>query len=164
MENELLSNIDLTFLSKLFKISSLNGILSKDLFAKTSPKLGCYIVNLDDAIGGGTHWTGLIITKDMAIYYDSFGAPAPNSIISFVRRYNANIKIIYSIDQIQHMDSVYCGYFVVYFLYFFNVLNKRCTNYRYLINRHNMIYSLNNRKLNDRVLKTLIKNILDKKL
>jgi len=28
MENELLSNIDLTFLSKLFKISSLHGILT----------------------------------------------------------------------------------------------------------------------------------------
>jgi hypothetical protein len=160
-DEELLSNIDLEYLAKLFKIPLMN-ILSRDLFNKATPKLGSYIVNLDDSTGIGTHWCAFIITDKMAMYFDSFGAPMPQAILRFIKRYNSNLKIIYSIDQIQHRDSIYCGYFCVFWLYFFNVLHKRCTNYRYLINRHNMVYSLDNRKLNDRVLKGLIKNILDK--
>jgi hypothetical protein len=161
MEDELLSNIDLNYLSKLFKIPLIN-ILSRDLFKQAVPKLGSYIVNLDHSSGGGTHWTAFIITKDLAIYYDSFGAPLPEAVLKFIKRYNNKNKIIYSSDQIQHKDSVYCGYFCVYWLYFFNVLHARCKNYRYLVNRHNMIYSLDNRKLNDKILKGLIKKILDK--
>ena len=161
MSDELLSNIDLEYLSKLFKIQ-ICSILSKDLFNKAVPKVGSYIVNLDDSTGYGTHWTAFIITDKIAMYFDSFGAPMPQSILRFIKRYNSKLKIIYSIDQIQHKESIYCGYFCVYWLYFFNVLHKRCSNYRYLINRHNMIYSLDNRRLNDRILKCLIKNVLDK--
>lgn len=159
-EFELLSNIDLEVYCKMLKIPLID-ILNKNLFNNIKPKLGAYIINLQDAgDGGGTHWTALLITNTYAIYYDSFGGHIPKDILKFIRRYNKLIKIIYSIDQIQSLSSVFCGYYCLYFLYFFSVLHKKCTNYRYLLNKHNSIFSLNNRHLNNMILRKLIKGIV----
>lgn len=155
----LLSTLDLLHYAKLFKID-LVEVLSKDLFDDIKPKIGNYIINLQDYYDGqGSHWTTLIIKKDMAIYYDSYGIVPPRSIINFIKRLNKNIKFYYSLDQIQHKDSQLCGYFCLYFLYFVTVLHKKCTKYRYLLNKHNKIFSLENKLLNDKILQKLIKNI-----
>jgi hypothetical protein len=161
MSDELLSNIDLKWLSKLFQIP-LISVLSKDLFQRSTPKLGSYIVNLDNSTGIGSHWTAFIITKHLTLYFDSFGAPIPEPILQFIKRYNKHSRILYSIDQIQHKSSIYCGYYCIWWLYFITVLHKHCKNYRHLLNRHNMVYSLEDRERNDKILKELIGNILRK--
>jgi hypothetical protein len=161
METELLSNKDLEYYAHIFKLP-LNDVLSKDLFKNITPRLGNYIINLEDSIQGGSHWTCLILTKDIAIYWDSFGAPIPQDILKFIKRYNKKITIIYSIDQIQHMSSIYCGWFCIWFLLYMTVLRKTVTNYRYLLNRHNALFDLEKRKKNDQILKELIKNYIIK--
>ena len=155
---ELLSNIDLVYYCKLLKIPLIE-VLQKDLFEQINkPREGCYIVNLQDSnIGNGTHWTCLILTKTIAIYYDSFGLAIPTPIKKFIMRFNKKSKVLYSIDQIQDMKSVFCGWFVLYFLYFMTVLYKKSYNYRYLTNKHNAIFSLKNQYLNDRIIQKLIK-------
>lgn len=157
---ELLSNFDLENYCRMLSIP-LNDVLSKDLFKNVNPKVGCYIINLQSStIGLGTHWCALLITTTYAIYYDSFGGYIPTSILKFVRRFNKTIKIIYSIDQIQEKHSLFCGWFCLYFLWFYTILHHKCTNYKYLLNKHNSIFSLSNRHLNDRILRVLISNIV----
>ena len=128
---ELLSNEDIEYYCKSLKIPLIE-ILNKNLFNNIKPKKGAYVINLQNAgVGPGTHWTALIITNAYAIYYDSFGGHIPKDILKFIRRYSKLIKIIYSIDQIQQIDSIFCGWFCVYFLYFFTVQHKKCTNYKH---------------------------------
>jgi hypothetical protein len=161
MDTELLTNFDLEYYAGLFKIP-LHDVLSKDLFNTIKPKVGGYIINLEDSDLGGSHWTCLILTKyrNLAIYYDSFGKPMPQDIIRFIKRFNKKCNIIYNIDQIQDIDSIYCGYFCLYFLYFFLVKHKKCKHHRYLLNKHNSIFDLENKKSNDNKLKILIKSII----
>ena len=158
MTSKLLSNLDLKRLAELYNIP-LKNVLSKDIFDKMKPVVGNYVVNLDDSTNGGTHWTGLILNDKYAVYYDSFGMPMPQSILRFIKRFNKKLKIIYSIDQIQHVESVYCGWFVLYLFYFYSVLHAKNKNYPYLLNKHNSIFSLSNRKLNDGILRKLFANM-----
>ena len=160
---ELTSNIDLHEYAKLLKIP-LHSVLNKDLFKNIIPiKQGCYIINLQDSqTGSGSHWVALYLNKKIAIDFNSFGISIPTVILNFVRRFDKNIKIINSIDQIQTMKSIFCGYYCIYFLYFFSVLHKKCSNYTYLLNKHNSIFSIYNKNLNDLILRKLFKNIIEK--
>lgn len=156
---ELLSNHDLVYFCKKLKIN-IKAVTFKDLFKYVKPEEGCYIINLDDSttMKYGTHWTCLIIINSYALYYDSFGLPIPKPIKSFIRR-NRSKQIYYSVDQIQALPSVACGYYVLYFLYFMTVKHKKCKEYRYLLNKHNSIYSLSLKKYNDVILQKLIQTV-----
>jgi hypothetical protein len=155
----LLSNINIIAYCKLFKIN-LHHCMSKDLYDDIIPKVGCYVINLEDSdAGNGTHWTCLIITKRHAIYFDSFGLPIPESIKNFIHRFS-DIPIIYSTDQIQHMDSLFCGWFVIYFMWYITVKNKYSVNSYRNLNKHNVLYNLLDRKSNDKIIQRNIKYIL----
>lgn len=158
---DLLSNVDLINYSKLLHIP-LHNVLSKDLFAKVKPKKGGYIINLQDHDkGNGTHWTALVLLEDHAIYYDSYGIVPPKDIRKFVSRYDKKMPILYSTDQIQSLESVLCGWYCIFFLYYFTVLHKNSkAKVRYLQNKHNAIFSIRNRQRNDKILQSLIKNIM----
>lgn len=154
---DLLSNFDLENLYNNLNIK-LNAVLNKDLLNTIEPKIGNYIINLQNSYaGGGTHWTAFIIKKDITIYFDSYGVPPPNILLNFIHRFNKSSKIIYSIDQIQHYKSVLCGYYCLYFHYYFN--KNKIKNYTTLLNKHNSLYVYKNRKLNDKILQELIKRI-----
>ena len=70
-------------------------------------------------------------------------------------------NIIYSDDTIQSLNSVFCGYYVLAFLYW--MTNKYQYKYQY-----NLQYTLNqfrskfnnNTKKNDKILQSMIKKIL----
>lgn len=163
MDNvELLSNIDLTNFCKKLNIP-LNDVISKDLLQNIKPKIGAYIVNLQNHnIGNGTHWVCFIIFKSKVVYYDSFGLVCPLPVINFVRKYNNKINLIYSIDHIQNIDSVLCGWFVLFFLYFMLIMNKNNRNYAVLVNNHNKLFNAKGSKYNDNILQSLVKNLFQK--
>lgn len=155
---DLLSNIDLEYLYSKFHIP-LNNVLNKDIFKTIKPLRGNYIINIQDSNdGNGSHWVGLILHTKYAIYYDSFGFSMPNDILNFIYRYKTNISIIYSTDHIQHKYSILCGWYIFYFHYFFHTNRKH--NFKQLINIHNSLFNLKNRKLNDKILQKLITNII----
>ena len=159
---ELLSNFDLVSYCKALRIPLIK-LLAKDLYDDIEPKIGAYIVNMEDSDdGNGTHWIGFIISQNIAVYYDSYGMAIPNDIKRFLKRFNNKMSVIFSIDQIQTMQSVACGWFVLFFLYYFTVLNKGNTDYRLLMNKHNAIFSIRNKQLNDRILQQLIRNVFGK--
>ena len=149
------------YYSKLFNIDLIE-VLSKDLFSNIKPKIGSYIINLEDSEYGGSHWTTVILKHNIVLYYDSFSMPMPQIIIQFIKRFDKKVKIIYSIDQIQHIKSVYCGWFALWFIIFINVIHKKDTNYRYLLNKHNSMFDLDDKRSNDIKLKKYVKNHIDK--
>lgn len=156
MSSELLSNTDIEHYCRKLKIP-LVAILQKNLFKTLSPKPGAYVVNLQSTTeGSGTHWTALyIFPSNDAIYYDSFGLPIPTPILNFLSRYKNKLKILQSTDQIQEMSSIRCGWYALFFLAFMNN-HRNCVNKRQLLNKHNAIYSLKRKALNDRILQELI--------
>jgi len=155
---ELLSDQDLKVYAQQLKLPLL-AVLQKDMFRNIIPQIGAYIINLESStVGNGTHWTGLFITEKYAIYYDPYGLPIPTPLIKFIYKSIFKLKIIYSTDQIQEMNSVFCGWFVLYFIYFFNHYHK-VADKKFLLNKHNSLYSLKLKYLNDKILQKLITQI-----
>lgn len=161
IKSRLLNNSDLEEMCKNHNVP-LIGVFPKDKLEYTTPTKGAYIINLDDSDGGGTHWVGLILDKYIS-YFDSFGIKKPQDIRDFIWRYidenDMSDACIYSTKQIQHLKSDYCGYFVFFFLYHHLVINKGRSDNISLITEHNDLYRCNNRKINDKIIEKLIKNI-----
>ena len=118
-----LSNIDLTIWCKYLEIR-IKGIFSRDehMQKNHSP---C-IINLDDYEGVGTHSVCCIPghKKDTLWYFDSFGMHYPNEFKLRAEKDRIQ-KILYNNTQYQHIKSVLCGYYVLYFLHQALVHNKK---------------------------------------
>ena len=93
----------------------------KDALKDMSPVDGNYILNLassnDPVNYKGTHFLALIIRKNEAIYFDSFGVICPTEIIDFVKRRHG-CKLGYTTKDIQYIKSEMCGFYAVSFLKF----------------------------------------------
>lgn len=61
-----------------------------------------YILNLENAAEGGSHWTLLCNQW----YFDSYGTPPTKTIAPFVKQWNK--------QQLQSLESEACGFFVLY--------------------------------------------------
>lgn len=116
------TNYDL--IEKLQKLKiPVNGIYNKDKFTDLTPQQGFYIINLDDDTDSkgnqkqGTHWTGLYIEKNKAVYFDSFGFQAPRQVDFFLRKFK---PYMISQKEIQNIETTICGSYVLYFIYFMN--------------------------------------------
>ena len=163
MDNQkLLSNIDLEHYVSILKLS-LHPIRFVNQLKTLKPKTGNYIINLDRTQTTGTHWCCFIIYNTKLVYYDSFGIinGIPPEVISFGKRFNPNIKFIFNYDVNQDTKSIYCGWFVLFFIWFFNK-NKKCPNKRLLLTEHNKKFNTNDLLQNDLILKILIKEIFSK--
>jgi len=123
MKNKLttLTNFDLIDLAKKMNIK-LDGVLSKDEITK-SMKGQFFIINLDDSYEptNGTHWTALIHLHNEWVYFDSFGCVGPNIIEKLSKNY------LYTKDQVQDIEATSCGWWCLYFLYYFQY-NFQSTN------------------------------------
>lgn len=75
---------------------------------------GCGIVNLDRSTGPGTHFTLWMNLPDMphVYYFDSFGVVPPAEVEKWLK--TSSKPIAYSSEQVQAIDSSYCGYFCAY--------------------------------------------------
>jgi len=102
-----LSNFDITALMN--NEPRFGGVYMRDEVSD-APRDKSIIVNLDGAIGSGTHWVGLYRGAGYCYYFDSFGLPPPEEIVALCD------KLFYSSNQIQKLDSIMCGYYAVVFL------------------------------------------------
>ena len=108
-----LSNIDLMKWCKYLKIN-IKGIYSRD--EHMSKMHSPCIINLDSYESFGTHWTCCVpgYNKRTLWYFDSFGMPYPNEFK--MRAEKDGIKqILYNSTQYQHIKSVLCGYYCIFF-------------------------------------------------
>jgi hypothetical protein len=122
----MLTNEDLIKIAKKMNIN-LVGVCSKDELNKIHPKIGGYIINLQDVKdGNGTHWVSFILYQDnntiKSLYFDSYGIPPPIEIKNYIKRLNDN-KIPYNNRQIQKIYTSECGWYCLSFLY--NIQYKR---------------------------------------
>lgn len=115
----ILSNFDLIDLIKRIGLFPLfRGVYSKDQLDNIRKLEGIFIVNLDDFSNGGTHWVAVSTIKNNVAYYDSYGSLPPNSIDRYIKSVTGKKKYLINNVQIQSLDSTYCGWFAVFFLYF----------------------------------------------
>jgi hypothetical protein len=145
MSDLALSNHDIEDYYKQFKI---NLIACIDYHSLNQYGLndGSYVLNL-----GNQHWTGLFVIDQTGVYFDPFGVIYPVEVKEFCP------KIIYSDDQIQPLNSVLCGYYVLAFLYW--MTNKFQYNLQYTLNQFRSKYNDNTKK-NDKILQNMIKIII----
>ena len=138
-----------------------NGVHSRDNLPKITKK-GAYVINLDEYENTGTHWISLFIKTNEVIYFDSFGIEhIPKEINKFIcskelrakalgSAVGNNKKVKANIFRIQAYDSIMCGYFCIEFI---NYMLKGKT----LLDYTNL-FSPNDFKKNDRVIKRIFKN------
>ena len=111
-------------------------------------KKGVYVINLDEYENTGTHEVSLFFKPKYTVYFDSFAiAHIPKEINKFI---NKDIKS--NIFRIQAYDSIMCGYFCIEFInYMLKGKGKTLLDYTNL-------FSPNDFKKNDRVIKRIFKN------
>ena len=136
--------------------SRFNGVYSRDNLPKITKK-GAHVINLDEYENAGTHWIALFVKTNEVIYFDSFGIEhIPKEINTLIGTTKAsslernNKKIKANIFRIQAYDSIMCGYFCIEFI---NCILKGKT----LLDYTNL-FSPNDLKNNDRVIKRIFKN------
>jgi hypothetical protein len=126
----MLTNFQIIDLAKKLNIN-LIAVCSKNELNKVVPKVGGYIINLQDSTKGhGSHWTSFIIyqTPDNeynSLYFDSYGIRPPIEVENYINKIT-NKKIAYNLRQIQKIDTTECGYYCLSWLY--NMQYKRRSN------------------------------------
>jgi hypothetical protein len=99
----------------------LRRVCFKDKLNDEIPCHGGYIINMADSTEHGTHWIALYLAKYgkhcQAIYFDSFGKEPPIDIMTFCKRYGV-IELLVNNNQIQSINSGFCGQYCLDFLYF----------------------------------------------
>ena len=128
-------------------------------------KKGAYVINLDEYENTGTHWVSLFVKTNEVIYFASFSEEhIPKEINKFTGNSDttnstaepsslersAIARIKNSIFRIQAYNSIMCGYFCIEFINYM-LRGKTLLDYTNL-------FSPNNFKKNDQVIKRIFKN------
>ena len=124
----------------------------KDTIPKTL-KNGRYIINLNSSGESGSHWVCMIKQTQSVYYFDPYGVyPVQNLVDLCLKR---KLKLYYNMTQIQHVDSILCGWFCIAFLHFMETAKgdmiEKCFDFDDLFN--------SNTKKNDVILKKYINKI-----
>lgn len=152
---KILSDNDIKFIGQqlILKIH----VVAKDQLLGLACRNGCYIINLDDHSGNGTHWVALYIKNNQAVYFDSYAENYPLDVYEFVHR-NNNIDLIRNNIQLQHLDSNVCGWWCIYFLHYMDNSNVN-THVHDNIRKFNNQFNQYQLKANEKKLFNEIKKI-----
>jgi hypothetical protein len=107
------------------------GVFSKDELPEI-PKPGYYIVNLENetnaagVFNGGSHWVGIGIENNKAVYWDSYGVAPPVEVQRFLKQF---IPYQYSTKMIQSPKSGWCGMYQMYFIWFMTTHRQKMPDY-----------------------------------
>lgn len=106
-----------TLAEKLFLPSEFLGVFASDTLPKTSGPFHntALIINTDTQNLPGMHWVAIHTRIDEAYYFDSFGQPPPLIISTWLTKHFE--KWTFSSRQVQAMNSNFCGYFCLHFLF-----------------------------------------------
>lgn len=103
-------------------LKNFKGFYMADEHPKREP--GYYIYNLDDSKGTfsddpnaiGNHFVGLVVTPNESFYFDPYARPPDDRLVKWLKKRQPKYPIYYSTIQIQDINSVNCGFFVIDFL------------------------------------------------
>ena len=101
----------------------------------------------------GTHFVCLHANKNVLYYFDSLGLKCENE---YIKEFlNSTQRDVIEIGkQIQSFESIFCGYFCLSFILYMSV-NSKSSIQNYL-----NLFSVNNLKLNDKIVVELILELL----
>ena len=93
------------------------GVFALDKLPEKKIKLpASLIINNDVSSKKGEHWVALVLTKNEAFYFDSFGLPIiDRQILAFLSKQKYR-KVTYSTKCIQSIYSDKCGLFCILFV------------------------------------------------
>ena len=111
LPNRPLTNLELIDAAKKLRIPVFRGVFVRDNLPSKPNKTECGILNLDQSLGDGTHWTMWYRKNDTNYYFDSYGIQPPLE----MKRY-LNGTILYSTERIQPKGEVFCGHLCLYVL------------------------------------------------
>jgi hypothetical protein len=152
-----LSNYEIEDVARHYGINLIDCCM-KDELPRTI-KDGFYVVNLESSSQGeGTHWTTLIVQPNIAVFFDSFGAPPSTEIVDFVKK-RKGIHMAFNNEIIQDLSSENCGYFCLYLCWF---VKHHKGDLVKLADGFTRLFDENTKK-NDSILRQLFRNIPDKK-
>ena len=95
------------------KIAHFRGVFSRDDLPKKPYIIECGILNLDSALGGGTHWVAYYKNRNKVVYFDSFGDLRPPTELQI---YFKGYDIIYNYTNYQNYNTFICGHLCLQFL------------------------------------------------
>ena len=102
---------------KKHNIHNFTGVFSKDMLPSVMAKSSSCIINIENYFeGNGTHWVCVYNdpkSKDVE-YFDSFGLSPPDLIRHFLE--TTDKGIVYNDVDIQHINSMMCGYYCCYYV------------------------------------------------
>ena len=97
-----------------------NGVFTGDILPRT--KDGAYIINLDVKNSKGTRWVSLFISRNTAVYFDSFRIKHnPLEVLNKMR----DKSLTQNIFRIQENESILCD-FTISLSYNICLLEKLC--------------------------------------
>lgn len=101
---------------KKWKIGKFRGIFSRDTLPSVIHKNEKGIINLDDNIGGGTHWIAYSKNNFVTKYFDSYEDLKPPMEVELYLLSNGGGVIQYNYKRYQNFNSVNCGHLCLLFL------------------------------------------------
>jgi len=72
-----LSDKEIEYLAKFLKIDGFRGVFMRDTLPAKRREKECFVLNLDDSSGDGTHWVSCWVEKDECYYFDPIGDVLP---------------------------------------------------------------------------------------
>lgn len=124
LNKEMTTGVELEKLAKSLKLPLKGIVFRNQLYLHEPTKFPtCYIINLDDVLSSGTHWTCLYLTNKTAYYFDSFGVIYPQSVEFICKKLNIP-KIYYNEVELQNITEGFCGQWVIAFLYHMKKTNS----------------------------------------
>lgn len=111
LPNKPLDNFELASAAKKLHLPKFRGVYTRDALPSKPWRRENGILNLDNGLGGGTHWTAWYKSGDRKVYFDSFGVGPPNELVDYLGE-----PVSYNTEQVQPRDQVFCGHLCLYVL------------------------------------------------
>ena len=105
------------------RIPFFRGVFMRDALPSRIHRNESGIVNLDDAVGPGTHWVAYAKRENDAIYFDDFGNLRPPRELQ--RYLGKDVSIAYNRQSYQTYNQSICGQLCIRFLCSINWQKRR---------------------------------------
>lgn len=111
-----MNTIEIETLAKIL-IPKFDGVFPIDQLPVKRKKSFTFILNIDSHNLPGTHWIAVIVRSNRTGFiFDSFGLAPPLTLQQWLNKRGIQWSI--NTQQVQPSDSIMCGYYCIYFLYY----------------------------------------------
>src|ERR1043165_6973301 len=111
LPNKPLTNIELLEAVKKLNIQNFEGVFCRDELPQKPKRIECWILNLEDSNGRGSHWCCFSKRGKEKLYSDSYGLLPPIELLEYL-----GDSVYYNSERIQPDNEVFCGHLCLYVL------------------------------------------------